>query len=435
MKQTLGLSISIIFLLGLAQITAGAPRTAGQPFARLEKITASNFQDAAEFGASLALSPDGQVMVVGAPLQDVGGSGNQGQATVFQRNGDDTWSEAQILTAVDGAADDHFGETVAIADGPDYTIVVGAPDHDEGANTGIGAAYVFSYDGLAWDAGAKLAVSDADASFNDHRGRGLAIAAGGGSIYVGAPGLSVGADTPGAVYVFDWNGATWEQNQRLLGPTGAEAGMGRHLLVNDDNNLLFAAGAYAPSGPVITYGAVHVYTKPAATWIYDERLTPSDSSEFDDFGHSMAISDDEGFLLIGAPQLGEGAAYMFVPDGGTWVESQILPRPADYIYGFFGASVSMDGAGETAVIGAWLNGSGGIHHYERSGSSWGHTQALRLADGSAEHLGIAVALSKNADLVVGGARSAHSGPDVYDLAGAVYTFVPGHQLSLPMLIQ
>ncbi len=434
MSQMLFLTLVIGLLIGLATAVSGAPATVGQPFVLKEKLLASDPQDYAEFAAALALSRDGQIMVVGAPRQTVGGNDDQGQVYVFRRQPDDTWLETQILTAPDGAAEDHFGTAVAIANAPDYTIVVGAPDYDEGSNSAIGAAYVFPYTGPGWGSGINLPISDINGWSFNHRGQAVAISPTGATVFVGAPGLSVGANTPGAVYIFSRSGPNYLQTQTLVGPTGGQAGMGRQLLVNNDNNLLFVAGSYAPSGPVITHGAVHIYTKPAATWTYDERLVASDGPEFDDFGNSMDISDDESYLLIGAPQLGDGAAYIFRPSGNTWTETTILPRPAEFIFSHFGASVSIDGAGETAVVGAWLNGSGGIHYYERNGSAWNRQQTLVPPENRDDNLGYSVAMSKNADIVLGGARYSHIDEEFHPV-GAVFTFVPGYQLFLPVVVK
>lgn len=430
MSRMIFLTCAVVLLIGLATAVSGAPETVGQPFVLKEKLFASDPEDYAEFATALALSRDGRVMVVGAPRQNVGGNNDQGQVYVFRRQADDSWNEVQKLTAPDGAAEDHFGTAVAIANAPDYTIVVGAPDFDDT----IGAAYAFPYNGTNWNVGVNLSITDPNGGFSNFRGEAVAISIDGSTIFVGAPGLSVGANNPGAVYVLTRSGPNYSQTQTLTGPTGEEARMGRQLLVNDDNNLLFVAGNYAPSGPIIIYGAVHVYTKPAATWLYDERLAPSDGQEFDDFGDSMDISDDEGYLLIGAPQIGDGEAYIFRPTGDTWTEDAILLRPSAFIFSHFGASVSIDGAGETAVIGAWLNGSGGLHYYERNGSAWSRQQTLVPPENRDDELGTSVAMSKNADMILGGARYSHLDEEFHPV-GAVFTFVPGHQIFLPVVIR
>lgn len=148
----------------------------------------------------------------------------------------------------------------------------------------------------------------------------------------------------------------------------------------------------------------------------------------------MAISDDENRFFIGAPGKNSGQAYQFMPSGGSWVEESIFTRPAGTIYGDFGQSIAIDGAGLALTIGAWLNGSGGIHYYERTGNNWNLKQTLISADNRQEHLGYDLAMSNNGDVIVGGARFANSGA-IIDAVGSVYTFVPGYQVFLPGIIK
>ena len=86
----------------------------------------------------------GDTIVVGAYWDDDNGT-NSGSAYVFTRTGT-TWTEQAKLTASDGAADDQFGISVAIAGD---TIVVGAYwDDDNGSDSG--SAYVFTRTGTTW---------------------------------------------------------------------------------------------------------------------------------------------------------------------------------------------------------------------------------------------------------------------------------------------
>ncbi len=424
-------SLFLLICLGLIISTAsGAPTTIGQPFVFNEKLLASDRQGSAEFGTAVALSRDGQRLVVGARLHDVGGSSNQGRAYVFRRNVNDTWTQLQTLTAPDGSANDEFGTAVAISSGPDYTIVVGAPP----SAGGTGSAYVYEYNGGSWDGGTKLTISDADPDNNDRRGTAVAITDDASSIFVGAPGGGSGNPARGAVFVLVASGSNWIHDETLSQSTSGRASMGKNLLVNNDGDLLFVAGLAAPSGPVLDHGAVHIYQK-SGTWNYDEMLLASDTSSNNEFGLGMAISNDENILLIGAPGKNEGQVYALSPGGGTWTENAILTKPNGPIYSKFGQSLALDSAGTAAVVGAWLNGSGGIYYYERSGgSNWQFKQTLNTTDGRQEHLGYDVAMSGNGDMVIGGARSAHSGTP-FDSVGAVYTYVPGYQVFLPTTIR
>ncbi|RMD97635.1 MAG: hypothetical protein D6816_17330 [Bacteroidetes bacterium] len=420
----------LFLLLSLTAVSvSGAPTAAVQLFTYKEKLLASDKQGSAEFGTAVALSSDGKIMVVGARLQDVNGQSNQGQVYVFKRNADDTWSQAQILKAADGAANDEFGTAVAIA-GLSYTIVVGAP----GDNSGTGSAYVFTYNGSVWDAGTKLPISTADPESNDARGTAVAVSSSGIYAFVGAPGGGTGSPASGAVFVMKNNGVNWSLSQTLNGPTGGKAGMGRALLLNDNSNLLFTAGLYAPSGPILDHGAVHVYQKLGVSWTYDEMLSASDTSSNNQFGLGMAITADESVLFVGAPTKGTGRVYVFSQGVSTWSEDAIISRPAGAIYSNFGQSVALDSAGKVAAVGAWLNGSGGIFYYERSGASWLYQQTLNTFDSRQEHLGYALAMTGSGDMIIGGARSAHSGAAM-DSVGAVYTYVPAQLVYLPIIVK
>ena len=102
------------------------------------KLTASNGAEADEFGRSVAI--DGGKIIAGAPLHDVGLSSDQGAAYLFTRTGPAARSETARLGALDGAAGDNFGHSLAI---DEDVIVAGAPADDMGANTAQGSASVF----------------------------------------------------------------------------------------------------------------------------------------------------------------------------------------------------------------------------------------------------------------------------------------------------
>ena len=108
----------------------------GTTWTQQQKIQASDVQASDLFGASVSIS--GETVVVGARLEDTGGS-NAGAAYVFTRSGT-TWTEQQKIQASDLEAADYFGWSVAIEGD---TVVVGAPQEDTGA-TEAGAAYIFT---------------------------------------------------------------------------------------------------------------------------------------------------------------------------------------------------------------------------------------------------------------------------------------------------
>ena len=392
-----------------------------QPYVITDKLLASDGSESDEFGYVLALSPDEQVMVVGARLADVGGNANQGQIYVYEWDGEQ-WQETQKLVADDGAAEDEFGFAVDIA--ADYTIIVGAPDADIGNDTNIGAAYVFAHNGLSWSQQAKLPISDVDEFSHDKRGTAVAISSDGNMAFVGAPGGNT-------TYVLTRSGNNWAQDQIIIGPMGGRSSAGRAMLLSHDNSTLFVAGVYAPSGPIITYGIVHIYEEVAGSWTHMEELIPSDSHEFDDFGKALAMSGDDQTLLVGA--FGENQAFIFTGSGSSWSEQAILTRPDSF--GHFGASVALDETGTQAAVGAWLNNGGAIHIYRGGGANWQHTQRLITPDDRQGHLGFSMAMTGSGEQILGGARHAHSNMDVFDTVGAVYVYEPGYFIHLPMVMK
>ncbi len=111
-----------------------------------DKLTASDGGGDDEFGENLSLAFDGRNNVyalIGATGDDDMGNG-AGAAYVFRLD-EDTWVEESKIHAFDGAASDAFGDSVALALGPDNQTLyaaVGATGDDDLAS-GAGAVYVY----------------------------------------------------------------------------------------------------------------------------------------------------------------------------------------------------------------------------------------------------------------------------------------------------
>ena len=160
------------------------------------KLSAADAASGDSFGWSVDI--DGDTAIVGARLDDAGGS-NSGSAYVFVRAGA-IWTQQAMLTAADGAANDWFGVSVAISGD---TAVAGAQfDDDGGSNTG--SAYVFLRSGTVWSQQAKLTAGDAATA--DLFGHHADIQ--GDTLLAGAPFTDEGGSNAGSAYVFVRTGAT-----------------------------------------------------------------------------------------------------------------------------------------------------------------------------------------------------------------------------------
>ena len=212
------LLFTLVVAIGAGALVAAGPARAAptQPLlARLavQQVQLTAADGAAEdcFGCSVAVS--GDTAVVGAWQDNVGSTSFQGSAYIFVRSGT-VWSQQAKLTAADGAADDRFGSSVAISGN---TVVVGAPFDDDGATPDEGSAYVFVRSGTTWTQQQQLTADDGAA--DDRFGSSVAIA--GDTAVVGAPYDDAAGPDQGSTCIFTRSDTTWSQQARLTAADGA----------------------------------------------------------------------------------------------------------------------------------------------------------------------------------------------------------------------
>jgi hypothetical protein len=124
----------------LSSVGAVGLAAAELAFSDVKRLIAIDGAESAHF--AYAVSVSGDLAVVGAPDYSIGGLMEVGAAYVFERNsgGGHNWGEVGFLVASDGAALNDFGYSISVSGD---LIVVGAPIADIGANADQGSAYVF----------------------------------------------------------------------------------------------------------------------------------------------------------------------------------------------------------------------------------------------------------------------------------------------------
>jgi Tol biopolymer transport system component len=243
---------------------------------QLAKITASDGAYGDLFGVSVAIG-NGRI-VVGARLDDDNGA-ESGSAYIFDLDG----NQLAKLTASDGAANDYFGNSVAI--GSDR-IVVGAYRDSVGANTRQGSAYIFDLDGTQLT---KITASDGAAS--DQFGNSVAI--GSDRIVVGAYGDDGnGSGTySGSVYVFDLDGT---QLTKITASDGAASDFFGISVAAGGNKIV--VGSYGDDDNGSYSGSVYTYNLDGTN---ENKIIPSDGVAADNFGQSVAVGENK--IVVGAP--------------------------------------------------------------------------------------------------------------------------------------
>jgi hypothetical protein len=211
------------------------------------------------------------------------------------------------------------------------------------------------------------------------------------------------------------NGATWTEQQKLLGDPVASAQFGCSVALSGDTVVV---GAFNEA----VGGAAYVFVRSGTTWSLEQKLTASNATIADRFGYSVAVSGET--VVVGAYQAGSGAnengaAYVFVRNGTTWTEQQMLQGSDSEESSEFASSVSL--SGDTALIGSHGKGVGGAAYvFVRSGTTWTERQQLTASDPAlGEQFGWSVALSGETALI-GAPRDDH--PSLFE-TGAAYVFV------------
>ena len=367
-------------------------------------IKASNSDVGDQFGLSLDLSDDGSVLAVGAPREDGDGASSNdnsksdsGAAYVFVHD-PSGWKQQAYLKASNADTGDRFGSSVALsADGKG--LAVGAAGEDgngasesDNSKTDSGAVYVFAIDSNgAWSQQAYLKAPNADA--NDAFGYTVDLSATGTTLAVSAINESSSAtgingdannnnaSESGAVYLFGWNGSTWQlQAYVKASNTNASDYFGYSLALTDDRLLVGAPWEDSMargfdgdqfSNAATDSGAAYLFIKKGSgQWQQIEYIKASESGSNDQFGSSVAISADGRLMAISARyeassatgfngEQGDnqanfsGAVYTFYQDDdGNWTQQAYIKSPNSEAFDIFGNDLALSSDGSTLIVGA-----------------------------------------------------------------------------------
>ena len=313
----------------------------GSNWIEQEKLLASDGAAGDNFGISVAV--DGDTAVVGAYHDDANGN-NSGSAYVFVFDGS-SWIEEAKLLASDGAADDNFGNSVAV-DG--NAVIIGAAQSDaNGYNSG--SVYVFGFDGTNWIEEAKLLASDG-ASY-DYFGNSVAIY--GDIVLIGSYYDDDNGSGSGSVYAFNFDGSNWNEVSKLLASDGSSYDyFGCSVALDDDVAII---GAKQNDDYYDNSGSAYIFRSfDGMNWTQEAKLLAYDVAEADNFGFSVAIDGETA--IVGATfdddnGYNSGSVYIFRFDGQSWV-GQLELLAFDGASGDrLGYAVDIDG--DTILAGAY----------------------------------------------------------------------------------
>jgi len=185
-----------------------------------------------------------------------------------------------------------------------------------------------------------------------------------------------------------------------------------------------------------------MFARSNGAWTEQQSLTASNAASERRFGHSLALSGAGTVLVVGDPdeeQLVDesGAVYVFTHDGAQWGERALVRAAMPWEEAAFGASVSLNGAGDTLAVGApddsnVAYASGSVYDFKGAGASWAQQVELKAPHVVDDlQFGTRVALSSDGSTLAVGARGDSSAATGVDgnpqgssapLSGAVHVF-------------
>lgn len=294
-----------------------------------------------------------------------------------------------------------------------------------------------------------LLTPTADASYAPYgaygAGDSVDISDNGNIAIVGAPQTSTsGGSSVGSAYIFsrDEEGV-WSQDYEFENPDPTpfifspyQAGdlFGTSVAISGDGNTAIVGSTKQENGSNARVGAAHVYTKSGSTWTAQTTLQPSNLVENDDFGSSVALSQDGNTAVVAAVYKDAsgstdtvGAVYVFTRSGSTWSQEAQL-APADLaVSDYFGDSIAISNDGNILVAGSrsedpsGITDAGSAYVFTRSGSTWTEQQKIQASDATAsDRFGSYASMSGDGSTIAIGAR--YHAPSGLTSGGAVYVF-------------
>src|SRR6516165_1594677 len=251
------------------------------------------------------------------------------------------------------------------------------------------------------------------------QGRSVSLSGDGNTAIVGG---SADNNSTGAAWVFTRSGGVWNQQAKLVG-TGAEgqAAQGISVSLSGDGNTAIVGG-WADNNLI---GAAWVFTRSNGVWSQEQKLVGAGVlGPVASQGFSVSLSGYGTTAIVGGPGDGphggptgdgSGAAWVYTRSGGVWTQQ----GPKLVGTGAVGAqsqgfSVSLSGAGNTAIVGGPFGASAGgaAWVYTRSDGMW--TQQTKLVGA-----GWSVSLSGDGNTAMVGEPG--DGAAVYTRSGGVWS--------------
>lgn len=230
----------------------------------------------------------------------------------------------------------------------------------------------------------------------------------------------------GAAYIYRLVDEQWQLEAMLAAPDGPQPGVqfGKWVDMSADGKTILISEIFDSNNGLIDNGAAWVFVEEGGKWVVQQKLTASDAEDGWVFGEKLALSADGNIAAISATGAPFDPVYVFTRNGDTWTEAGKLEGNG-FSLGLPWIDVSADGS--VIVIGAshdseQVTDAGAIYIFERSKGqdSWVFRQKLYASDPNIhDAFGTGISLSATGDTILAGANG---DDEAVNHAGAAYIF-------------
>ena len=291
------------------------------------------------------------------------------------------------------------GRSACAPDGGKRSTFICIWQHRRPCRSVYAAALVGQVSGGPIAMGTKLLADDAAAG--DFLG--AAVATSGDTLVVGAYLDDDAGESSGAASVYRWDGAGWRQEAKLTASDATPHDLFGHAVAIDGDTVV--VGAFFSDALGSSSGAAYVFRRRGVTWVQEAKLLPWMGGRGDLFGFSVSVSGNS--IAVGAPALGGialealGRAYVYEWNGTGWAEEGQFTTTE--VGNGFGYSVSVDAG--TLLVGLFLDdkkaiGTREVYVYRDTGAIWDLEAKLTASDATKDDFfGASVAITGDVAVV------------------------------------
>lgn len=226
----------------------------GSTWSQQQVITHASPIGADQFGSSVAITKDGNLLAIGVPRR---GASDYGEVQIHTRSAG-VWSLQTTLTDSAPQTDDLLGASVAL-NGNGTILIAGMPQFDS-AGAGTGDALIFYRTGASWSSGTKI-ITGPGAPLYQRRGADVAINNSGNRVMIGAPDFNAGGNT--TIAAISETGTPSVLLKYIVGIDGISAGneSGFGLSMDNTGNIVVIGDHLDDTGALNDRGAVRIFVR------------------------------------------------------------------------------------------------------------------------------------------------------------------------------